>query len=153
MSTAFDVDRYQSKFFPKLPMPRARPVVGLRLQRQLAEAERRGYERGLEEAKRRYETDTFYFPTMRQIAEEVAVKYGLKSWKQLRSHRRNRPLVQAKHELWWRCREETTFSLPAIGRFFGFDVVAVSLAVLAGLVLLMVVSSPAVAWWTVSLAL
>lgn len=40
-----------------------------------------------------------------------------------------------------------------LGRFFGFAVVAVSLAVLAGLVLLMVVRSPAVAWWTVSLAL
>lgn len=122
MSTASDVPApYQSKFFPRLPVPVRRGADQARLIRKIATAERRGYERGLEEAKRRFETEAFYFPTMRKIAEEVAEKYGLKSWKQLRSHRRNRPLVIAKQELWWRCREETAYSLPSIGRFFGFD--------------------------------
>jgi ABC-type transport system involved in multi-copper enzyme maturation permease subunit len=40
-----------------------------------------------------------------------------------------------------------------LARFSGFAVIAVSLAILAGLVLLMVVRTPAVAWWTASLAL
>lgn len=119
MSVAFDVSpEYQSKFFPRLPAERVRDN---RLKRLLSEAEQRGYERGIEEAKRRFNVESYYMPTMREIAEQVAAKHGLRHWKVLRSHRRNRPLVEAKQELWWRCREETAHSLPAIGRFFGFD--------------------------------
>jgi len=58
---------------------------------------------------------------MRAIAEEVAAKHGLTSWRELRSHRRNPRLCAAKREAWWRCRNETDHSYPAIGRFFGFD--------------------------------
>jgi len=126
MSTASDVSQdYQSKFFPKLPVGlgwRSGQISQARRIREIAEAEQRGYERGMDEAKRRFVSETIIsMPTMRQIAEEVAAKYGLASWRQLRSHRRNRPLVAAKHECWWRCREETTHSFPSIGRFFGFD--------------------------------
>lgn len=125
MSAVFDISQpYESKHFPKRPISRgsrSRQLVKARLERDLLEAERRGYERGLDDAKRRFASESVDMPTMRDIAEQVAAKYGLASWKQLRSHRRNRPLVNAKQELWWRCREETPHSLPTIGRFFGFD--------------------------------
>ncbi len=125
MSTASDVSQdYQSKFFPKLPAGlgwHPRQVAQARLVRELAEAEQRGYERGLDEAKRRFSNEAIHTPTMREIAEQVAAKHGFPSWKQLRSHRHDRPLVRAKQECWWRCREETPHSLPTIGRFFGFD--------------------------------
>lgn len=58
---------------------------------------------------------------MQVIAEEVAAKHGLSSWKEFSSRRRGRSLVAARYECWWRCRHETPHNLPAIGRFFGFD--------------------------------
>ena len=130
MSTIVDIERSPpSKFFPRLPVTAVRREVRIVHARpqEIAEAERRGYEAGIQDAKRQQDIE-MSMPTMRQIAEEVAAKHGLASWKQLRSHRRNRPLVQARQECWWRCREETVHSFPAIGRFFGFDHTSVLMA-------------------------
>lgn len=56
--------------------------------------------------------------TMRQIIRQVAEKHGIMAT-DIVSARRNRTLVLARHEAMWRCKAETTFSLPQIGRAFG----------------------------------
>lgn len=58
---------------------------------------------------------------MREIIAEVARDHRI-SVTELLSHRRTRYIVFARHEAIWRCKRETTNSLPAIGRAFGgFD--------------------------------
>lgn len=60
-------------------------------------------------------------PTMGQIVREVCEKHGL-TIAEVRARRKKRELVRARHEIMWRCRKETTFSLPAIAKFLGnFD--------------------------------
>lgn len=59
--------------------------------------------------------------TMKEIIREVAAKHKL-SVTEILSFRRTRHIVSARHEAIWRCKMETTNSLPAIGRAFGgFD--------------------------------
>lgn len=57
-------------------------------------------------------------PSWRAIAREVGRKHGV-TLADLRSPRRDRPTVAARHEAFWRCRNETTMSLPQIGSKFG----------------------------------
>lgn len=54
----------------------------------------------------------------RSIIEEVAQKHGV-LMSDMRSVRRGRPLVAARHEAMWRMRNETSMSLPEIGRRLG----------------------------------
>ncbi len=54
----------------------------------------------------------------RQILREVSVKYGV-STVDLCSHRRPPHLCTARHEAYWRLRNETTWSFPKIGAFLG----------------------------------
>lgn len=59
--------------------------------------------------------------TMACIMREVALKHGL-SLLQMRTKRRTRVVVLARHEAMYRCHHETTQTLPQIARFFGgFD--------------------------------
>lgn len=58
--------------------------------------------------------------SMDQIALEVAQKYiviGVE-YSDLFSVRRSSNMILARHEAWYRCKTETTNSLPAIGRYF-----------------------------------
>lgn len=57
-------------------------------------------------------------PRWKAIALEVAAKHGVR-FNDLLSTRRNRASVAARHEAFWRCREETNMTLPQIGRMFG----------------------------------
>ncbi len=59
--------------------------------------------------------------SMLEIAKEVAKKHGFKTWRELTKRRRAREYVYPRQEAMWRCSRETDQSLPAIGRFFGFD--------------------------------
>jgi hypothetical protein len=52
------------------------------------------------------------------IAQEVCAKHGV-SFNDIMSPRRNREVVTARQEAFWRCRKETTLTLPQIGRFLG----------------------------------
>lgn len=54
----------------------------------------------------------------RDIVEEVAAKHGV-FMSDMRSVRRGRAQVAARHEAMWRLRNETTMSLPEIGRRLG----------------------------------
>jgi hypothetical protein len=56
--------------------------------------------------------------TLAAITAEVAFRHGY-SVNDLKSARRTKDIVRARHEAFWRCREETEHSLPAIGRFMG----------------------------------
>ena len=56
--------------------------------------------------------------TAREIARAVAVKHKI-GFNELISGRRSRYIVLARQEAYWRCRNETTLSLPQIGRFLG----------------------------------
>lgn len=60
----------------------------------------------------------FYTGCMRQIIKQVADKHCI-SVEEIKSHRRSRNVVNARHEAFYRCRHETSNSLPQIGRFFG----------------------------------
>jgi hypothetical protein len=62
--------------------------------------------------------ETSPVPLWKQIARQVAAKHKV-SVKDLVSPRRDRPSVLARHEAFWRCKKETTMSLPLIGRRFG----------------------------------
>ena len=55
---------------------------------------------------------------MKQIIAEVASKYQV-SISEICSHRRHREVVIARQEAMYRCKEETTCSLPMIGRALG----------------------------------
>ncbi len=55
-----------------------------------------------------------------QILTEVAAKHGVSVMAMI-SHRRPTVLARARHECWWRAREETAFSLPQIGRAYNRD--------------------------------
>jgi chromosomal replication initiator protein len=57
-------------------------------------------------------------PKWRRIAIEVCHKHGV-SMVDVLSSRRDRSSVAARHEAFYRCKEETTMSLPSIGRMFG----------------------------------
>lgn len=57
---------------------------------------------------------------IRQIIEEVAISHGF-SWNDVLSARRTNKLARVRHEAFWRARNETTHSLPAIGRAFNRD--------------------------------
>lgn len=54
----------------------------------------------------------------RQIIREVCEKHKV-SYIDLCSHRRNRPVVIARHEASWRLKNETTMSYPQIGKKLG----------------------------------
>lgn len=56
--------------------------------------------------------------TMREIIEEVALKYGVRVI-DMKSSRRTRDLVVPRQEAMYRCAKETMCSLPQIGRAFG----------------------------------
>lgn len=57
----------------------------------------------------------------RQIVEEVQLKYGITPL-EMKSRYRDRRLVMARHEAFYRMRHETTLSLPQIAqRMGGFD--------------------------------
>ena len=58
---------------------------------------------------------------VRLIVAEVAARCGV-TIADIRSTRRAREIVEARHEVFWRCRHETSHSLPAIARLTGnFD--------------------------------
>lgn len=57
-------------------------------------------------------------PRWKVIAMEVAAKHRVR-FSDMLSVRRTRAAVAARQEAFWRCREETSMSLPAIGRMFG----------------------------------
>lgn len=70
--------------------------------------------------------------TMLEIAEEVARKNGLDSWRDLQKRTRRGIIVFPRQEAMWRCYKETYHSFPTIGRFFGgFDHTTVMHAVKA----------------------
>lgn len=52
------------------------------------------------------------------IIMEVAEKHGL-TYSEMVSARRQKHLVLARHEAYWRCKRECTASYPQIGRAFG----------------------------------
>lgn len=58
--------------------------------------------------------------TMRQIAMEVCADHRV-AFREILSDRRSRYIVLARHEIWWRCKNETMKSFPTIGRFFRRD--------------------------------
>jgi chromosomal replication initiation ATPase DnaA len=58
--------------------------------------------------------------TMAAIIEEVCRKWGY-TITDMRSARRDKRIVVARHELFWRCRHETYRSLSEIGRFLNKD--------------------------------
>ena len=66
------------------------------------------------------ETAAFPEQVMRRIVSEVAEKHNLPV-RDIFKDRRNKSLVHARHEAMWRCSEETGYSFPRIGRFFGKD--------------------------------
>jgi len=57
-------------------------------------------------------------PAWKRIAREVCLKHQV-SMAELLSMRRSQFLCLARYEAFWRCREETTMSLPQIGYRFG----------------------------------
>ena len=59
-----------------------------------------------------------FTPPWKRIACEVAAKHQV-SMTDLFSARRDQMVVRARHEIFWRCRYETTMSLPQIGKRFG----------------------------------
>jgi len=65
-----------------------------------------------------YQPENVFPPKWRVIAQEVAAKHGI-SIRDIISHRRDVPTVKARHEAFWRCRKETTYSIPQIGHHFG----------------------------------
>jgi chromosomal replication initiation ATPase DnaA len=93
----------------------------------LAAAEQRGYERGLNEARRVASVECALAestapPTMLEIAQDVAAAYGLRHWTALRNHLRRHDICRPRQEAMARCAKETGQNLQAIGRFFGgFD--------------------------------
>jgi len=62
--------------------------------------------------------DVSYRPKWQRIALEVGRKHGVKL-NELKSARRDRKIVAARHEAFWRCRNETSLSFPQIGKLFG----------------------------------
>ena len=58
--------------------------------------------------------------TMRTIVSEVAEKHNIPV-RYLFHDRRAKPIVHARQEAMWRCAEETGYSYPRIGAFFGRD--------------------------------
>jgi hypothetical protein len=56
--------------------------------------------------------------TLKAITLEVARKHRMPV-KDILSSRRSRPIVAARHEVFWRCWKETALSLPQIGRLLG----------------------------------
>lgn len=56
--------------------------------------------------------------SVREIIEETAAKHGV-SIVDIKSRRRARHLVLARHEAMWRARHETPHSYPLIGRWMG----------------------------------
>ena len=59
-------------------------------------------------------------PSLNTIVAEVCAKYGV-SWRELISQRRWKPLVHARHEVYWRCITETSASYSRVGRFMNRD--------------------------------
>lgn len=57
-------------------------------------------------------------PAWMKVAKEVATKHGV-TVKELRSARRDRVVVAARHEAFWRCSKDLAMTLPQIGRCFG----------------------------------
>lgn len=59
-------------------------------------------------------------PEMMDIVHQVAEKRGFKA-ADLLIRRRHKPLVNARHEALWRCRDETGLSYPEIAKFWNLD--------------------------------
>ncbi len=66
------------------------------------------------------ESPIFRRVTWKTIALDVCSKYGV-SMLDLLSHRRDRQIVKARYEAFWRCRVETTMSLTQMGTRFNRD--------------------------------
>ena len=66
--------------------------------------------------------DSIILPTRkalaRQIVQEVAAKHGV-TFEEIVSMRRQQHIVDARNEVYFRLRNETTWSFPSIGRFLG----------------------------------
>lgn len=66
--------------------------------------------------------DSIVHPTTkskaRQIVREVAEAHGV-TIEEIVSMRRRQPLCDARNEVYWRLRTETTWSFPRIGQFLG----------------------------------
>ena len=92
--------------------------------RERQEAEAKAWEAGFKAAELTYGMGVYYDAIkprpnrMAQICNEVAAKHGYPV-DELFSERRSRPVVIARQEAMWRCKRETPFSLPSIGRFMG----------------------------------
>jgi hypothetical protein len=61
---------------------------------------------------------TLHQPSWKVIAAEVCRKHGI-TVPMLLSKRRQTPIVAARHEFFWRCRNETSMSYPQIGEKCG----------------------------------
>lgn len=57
-------------------------------------------------------------PPMHSIIAEVAAKHGV-TYMDMVSARRGKDIVLARHEAYYRCRNETSHTYPEIGRAFG----------------------------------
>lgn len=60
------------------------------------------------------------FRTLHQIATEVCIRHNITLF-EMRSASRGRTLARARQEAYFLCVQETTHSLPVIGRFFHKD--------------------------------
>lgn len=58
--------------------------------------------------------------SMQAISIAVCEQRGL-PWRQIFDNSRHQPLVHARHEIWWRSRNELGYSLTRIGRWFHVD--------------------------------
>lgn len=62
--------------------------------------------------------ENFFIPQWKRIALEVCEKHHV-SFTEITSRRRSKYVVIARHEAFWRCRNETPMSFPQIGARFG----------------------------------
>lgn len=56
----------------------------------------------------------------RKVRAEIAEKFGL-AIEEIMGEQRSKKIVEARHEIFWRLKKETKWSLPQIGRFMGRD--------------------------------
>jgi hypothetical protein len=71
-------------------------------------------------SRRRKHTDITITKECELIADQVAKKHKI-DLSDITSNRRDRRTSAARQEIFWRCRHETSSSIPAIGRLFNRD--------------------------------
>ena len=71
-------------------------------------------------AEKRVREEKARVPGARQIMSEVCAKYGIQHT-EIISLRKATHIKKAKHEAMWRIRNETSLSLPQIGRLFNMS--------------------------------